>query len=480
MTPLVVGEGSAPLGTAWLSNGTGVDLAAAGYREDEYLVAGTAGVWGRDRDGAAVLTHSAPYVTRVLVRRPIEEARFTGVVEAEPLHQEYDAAMSWRAAHRWIIRTGAAWMGVTQDPRLAASMRDEFDPVRYAPLSIPKAGMGFDIVGDVARAARAGLVPALSGGCRPRRIHLSGWSATGSFCRAFLGDGFHDRHRREDGAPPFDGYLIGISSGGAVAGGYPQLSEGAARPPVGDSRRTIAGYDVPVVELLSELESETQGPCLRPDADALDDRYRLYQVAGTSHDSFGPRRALTNQTQYRERGFEVPARRTNEPLSDAPGQVVAHAAYALLDRWARDGAEWAPPRAPRFELTDEPPDHANPTGEARALRRDAFGNAVGGIRTPWIEAPLATYVPSSTPAPGMRPSRWAPPGADPTHIAALTGSARPFSERVVRELYASREDYVRRYAAACDRLVEEGLLLTEDAAELVADARERPLPLPLR
>lgn len=475
VAPLPAGNGSLPLGTASLAGEVGIPLAPAGYREDEYLVTGTAGIWGRDGHGAAQRLRTARYVTRVLVRRPEDPSGFSGVVEMEPLHQDYDAAMTWRAAHRWIMRSGAAWVGVTQHAPIAASMREAFDPERYGALSIPAVGMGFDILGDVALAVRSGGVPALSGRWAPQRVYLSGWSATGSFCRAFLGDGFHGRHRGADGSPAFDGYLIGVSSGGAPVGGYPPLSDGVDRPAASDPRRTIGGHDVPVIELLSELESETHGPCLRPDSDAPGDRYRLYQVAGCSHDSFGARRVLTNTEQYRRRGLEVPVRRTNEPASDARGEVIAHAVLELLDRWVAESR--TPPSAARFELEDPPPDHANPTGDARALRRDRLGNAIGGIRTPWVEVPVASYHPSSTPAPGAcRPGPWAPT-ADPVHIAALIGSMTPLGRDALRELYRDRQDYLCRYERQCGELVAEGFLLADDVPGLMRAARERELPL---
>lgn len=473
--PLPTDRGGVPLGTAWLNGGVGVDVRPAGYREDEYLVSGTAGVWAYDPHGVACRLHTLPYVTRMLVRRPQDAGRFSGVVQMEPLHQEYDSAMTWRATHAWIMRTGSAWVGVTHHAPIAASLRDEFDPQRYGELSIPETGMGFDIVGGIAHAIRVGAVPGLAGAFAPARIFLSGWSATASFCRAFLGDGFHDRHRNENGSPAFDGYLLGVSSGGAPRGGYPPLSDGVRRPEVGDERRTIGGHDVPVIELLSELESETHEPCLRPDSDAPSDRYRLYQVAGTSHDSFGPRRVLTNAAQYRRRGLDVPPRRINEAPSDARGEVVAHAVFALLDRWAHTGEP--PPSAPRFELADQPPDHHNPSGPARALHRDRFGNAIGGIRAPWVEVPVAAYHPTSTPAPGLcRPSRWAPT-SDPAHIAALIGSMTPLARDDLRELYHTREEYLKRYEQACRSLLADGFLLDEDVGPLLGHAAARPLAI---
>ncbi|HBO12966.1 MAG TPA: hypothetical protein DD491_09305, partial [Halieaceae bacterium] len=43
------------------------------------------------------------------------------------------------------------------------------------------------------------------------------------------------------------------------------------------------------------------------------------------------------------------------------------------------GGGAAPPEAPRLSLTDD-----------GAIERDEFGNAVGGIRTPYVDAPAAS------------------------------------------------------------------------------------------
>jgi Alpha/beta hydrolase domain len=477
-TALPSAEDSLPLGTAYLPDARlGLDLATVGYREHEFLVSGLASLWTYDADGTAIPRRDAvPYMTRVLVRAPDASSGSGSALIAEPLHREYDSAPTWRTAGDWIVRTRATWVGITQDPYAANSMRAELDPVRYGRLSIPAAGLGFDIVGQVVGTLRTGALPDVLPIDAADRALLSGWSMTGSFCRAFLGDGFHGRHRLPDGGPVFDGYLVGISSGAAGRAGYPPLSEPASPPPVGDPRRTIGRHDVPVIELLSEFESETHGPCLRPDADEPDDRYRLYQVAGTSHAGFGGWSGATNREQYRRRGLPVPAREINERPSDARGEVVARAVFDLLDRWATTGE--APPRVGRFELEDRPPERPNPTGDARALRRDEFGNVVGGIRTPWVDVPVASYAPHSTPKPGScLPAPGAPTG-DAEHVASLLGNMEPLPEATLRDLYGSRREYLARYGESCRRLLAEGLLLEPDLDLLLDQAQGRVLPLP--
>ncbi len=60
---------------------------------------------------------------------------------------------------------------------------------------------------------------------------------------------------------------------------------------------------------------------------------------------------------------------------------VLQSALAHLIRWTRGGE--AAPSAPRIELTDaEPPE----------IVEDAHGIAKGGIRTPWVDVPVAQDV----------------------------------------------------------------------------------------
>ncbi|WAP53567.1 alpha/beta hydrolase domain-containing protein [Streptomyces sp. S465] len=471
---LPVTPGSSPLGTSHLPDqDIGVDLAPLGYTEREFLVSGTAGEY-RHRDGVLERTGERPFTTRVLVRTPAPE-RFNGVVQAEPLHPDYDSAGTWRMAHGWITATGAAWVGITQDHRSAATLRDDYDPDRYRDVSIPAAGLRWDIVGHILTALRTPGPSVLHDLAeRVSHVYLSGWSNTGSFCRVFLQDGFHARHRLRDSAPAVDGYLIGISSGAAGDSGYPPLADGSPSLPHDDPRRVIGPADVPVFEVLSELESETHRCVLRPDGDTPDDRYRLYQVAGTSHHSPLLSSVLTNSAQFRRLGHDVSDWRITEETSDAQLDAVARAAYALLHRWAAAGQP--PPHAERFSYAA--PDGSVPPGTAEELLRDAYGNVRGGVRTPWVEAPLAAYSPHSTPAPGScRPSPWAPLGS-PELVAGLIGHMTPLPAEQVAALYADRQDYLNRFEAACDRLTAQGLLLEPDAHDLLVAARRRPFPRP--
>jgi hypothetical protein len=105
---------------------------------------------------------------------------------------------------------------------------------------------------------------------------------------------------------------------------------------------------------------------------------------------------------------------------------------------------------------------------------DANGNALGGIRHPLVDAPLATHVGWSLRASGYGEGE----------LFTIQGSMIPFAateaERQragdprpsLEARYASRDDWAAQLAAATDRLVHERLLLPEDGERLIAAARE--------
>jgi hypothetical protein len=461
--PLLTSGQSQPLGAAWLpQRGRGLDLAAHGYVEQEYLVSGVADVWTWDAQLCAVPVRPEPFTTRVLVRRPADGTRFSGAVQLEPHHPDDDRAMSWGMIGPWLVRSGHAHVGVTHDP---ASVDDliAFDLGRYGRLRISHPSQRWDILGLMAAAISQGALPAFAD-VEVTRIVMSGWSMTGTFCRTFLGEGFHDRATL-GARPAVDGYVICISSGGAGRAGYASLRDGITLP-LEDPRRTVGSHGVPVVELLSEGESETHHSVLRDDGDAPEDRYRLYQAAGTGHLITGVRAINTNRRQLEDRGFPALGREINEHPSDARMDLVARAVFQAVDGWIASGT--APPRGARFEYDSTGEGPRGLMVESRPLARDDDGNVIGGIRTPWVEVPAATYLPHSTPRPGSCQPGPHAPYRDPALLADLIAHMRPFGAAELRRRYGSIEGYRARLEASARGLAAAGWLLAEDLPELLA------------
>jgi hypothetical protein len=465
-TPLPADRDSVPFGAAWLPrHRRGVDLAAHGYVEEEYLVSGQADDWTWDDDLRPVPAGPRPFTTRILLRRPADPAVFSGAVYLEPNHADFDRSLTWSATAPWLVRSGHAHVGVTQEPATVPDLA-RWDPVRYAALSIPRPGQRWEIVGLVAALVKIGAC--LPVGYPVSRVVMSGWSQTGTFCRTFLGEGFHGRSRA-GGRPAVDGYIICISSGGAGRPGYGVLRP-SAELPLDDPRRTVGAQGVPVIELLSEGESETHRAVLRPDSDDPADPYRLYQVAGTGHVN-GRHELAVNRLQMADRGWAVKPTEVNERLTDGRMDLAARAVFAAMDRWLADGT--LPPRMQsRFGYGDPAgPATRGIMPESLPLARDFDGNVTGGIRTPWVEVPLGGHFPHSTPVPGRCEPAPHAPYADPAMLANLWAHLLPFPAAELARRYGDRDQYLARLETAALASVKSGWLLGEDLPEYLTSAR---------
>ena len=105
---------------------------------------------------------------------------------------------------------------------------------------------------------------------------------------------------------------------------------------------------------------------------------------------------------------------------------------------------------------------------------DEDGNETGGLRTPEVEVPLATYTPWNLRSEEI--------GA-PEQMADFRGSfllfpgtvaereARHDPRRSIAERYKSREDYIGRYTNAAVELVNQRFLLAEDLPEMIEHAK---------
>jgi hypothetical protein len=112
------------------------------------------------------------------------------------------------------------------------------------------------------------------------------------------------------------------------------------------------------------------------------------------------------------------------------------AALHHLDAWVRTGDP--PPAGDRYEFTD-----------AGTLALDEHGNALGGIRLPPVDVPVARYVSTS---------------------CNLGGITIPFTEIELQQLYPTHAAYYCAMVAATETSVQDGFLLEPDAEDLLARA----------
>jgi hypothetical protein len=125
---------------------------------------------------------------------------------------------------------------------------------------------------------------------------------------------------------------------------------------------------------------------------------------------------------------------------------VLSASLSHLDAWVRTGR--APPKAPRIRTRG---------GETPKIVRDEHGNAVGGVRTPLVEVPLATLTGDRNPG---------------GTFCLLFGTTTPFDATTLAALYPTSGDYARQFAASADAAVKSGFWLEPESDNFTAAARQ--------
>jgi hypothetical protein len=430
-----------------------VNLKRAGYVQNEYIASGTStsytaaseltgdGRWSFAPDG------SAPYRTRVLVRRPSDRARFSGTVVVEWLNVSggVDADPEWATVHEEILRRGDVWVGVSAQRigveggpvlvRLEAPGAEvaglglkAIDPARYGSLEHPGDGFAFDIYTQVARGLRSGTGMA---GVRPKRVIAAGQSQSALALVTYY-----------NGVQPltnaFDGFFV-HSRGGA---GLPLVGPGQSAEIANAIGRTPTTFradeDAPVLDVQTEgdVTSVLNSYVARqPD----NKHFRLWEVAGTAH---ADAHLLAANAQYTNCAV---------PINNGALHVVAKAGLRALTTWVETGK--APAKAPRIDVAPGPPPQ---------IQRNADGIALGGIRTPPVDVPVAALSGS--------------PGPNPSTICLLLGSTNPISYERIAQLYRSRPTYRQRYDEGVGAAIKAGFVLREDRAALQAFAEPSRIP----
>ncbi len=464
-----------------------------GYEEDEYFVSGTGSLYEYTPTGIEIVTPcpavvttgctDIPYTTRMLVKRPIDPHKFSGNVIIEPLNPSagFDIAAVWDRSVNSFVRNGDIFVGWTSRFGTIATLK-AFNSTRYAPLtwgqnSAVSDGITFDIAAQMGALFKENGPGSPTNGLRVRHVIEAGFSQDGGFTFT-QADVFNALERLPDGGPAYDGYVPGGTTGPSdIDFG---VSAAGALPP-GDPRVQMQPRDVPVIHINTETEEALEVavigalPYRRPDSDAPNDRYRLWEVPGASHvsnDLNDP--VITLQASLAELlGIPVAALPPNGcthqqfvfgPSVGVAGVVdpntypfsnVANAAFVDLARWV--DFNLPPPHADRITLTNTTP----PT-----IARDSFGNALGGVRTPFVDVPFATYVPTDTVA----------------HVTTFSGFCvlygynEPFSDATLDSLYRDHDEYVFQVGFDSLRLVLQGFWLAPDAVGVVQQAAQSDIP----
>ena len=441
----------------WAFGAPVFDLAGHGYREDEFFLEGQATRYaaapgtelGFDGHWQVEPVESAPFKTRLVVLRPVDPAAFSGTVllSWNNVSAGYDNFGGGDAvlfgSGSALVAVSAQRVGVHGFPQNPMGLMT-WDPERYGSLSIPSDDYSFDIFTQAAQSLRggAGGVDPM-GGLEVRRIIAQGASQSAGRLSTYV-------NAVQPLAGAIDGFLLTLYFGsgsplevgqGFVSLPAPGTEEARTRPPLVGSHQLRDDLDVPVMVVNSESETESCYGVRQPDTD----RFRYWEAAGTAHIS---RQAMASAgpRYQRDFGFVPP----DQPgINEAPMNPVIDAAMHHMLAWVEHGV--APPSQPRIEFVGEPP----------AVSRDEHGIARGGIRLPEVEVPIAHN--SAIPL-------------TPDFTSRLGGSSSPFPPEVLRALYASRADYLKRFEQAAREAEAAGAILPAGAETLIAEAAASGAP----
>jgi hypothetical protein len=438
------------------------DLSELGYLEEEYFVSGLAQAYASvgegkgDRQWLLSPVDRSEFRTRFVVRRPLDPSRFNGTVIVEWLNVSggTDVEPDWALMHRHIIREGFAWVGASaQKAGIDGGGLIEgqnhikvLDPDRYGTLNHPGDAYSYDMFSQIGRIFRDSSQGGPLGPLVAARLIACGHSQSAAFLVTYL-------NAVDPIAAVYDGYLVhGRGATGSNLDGFrtPAGPTGEDRPAV---TPVLIREDVrvPVLTLQSETDVCVLGGGQARQSDS--DRIRLWEVAGSAHAEtylLVACRADTGALAPEELAAMLDPTAglanfpTPNPIASGPQQhYVGHAALAGLERWVRDGTP--PPEAARLESTD---------GGA-SLVLGPNGIAVGGIRTPWVDVPVATLS-------GLQEG-----GGE--GMTFLFGTTKPFTAADIAELYPGGVAYyLTQFGESLDAAVERGFLLEADTAEIRA------------
>jgi hypothetical protein len=432
--------------------GTTFPLSEVGYEQSEYFISGTATSYvptsplTTDGRWSVTAKSTAPFKTRVVVYRPIDPSKFNGTVVVEWLNVTggLDDAPEWVLTHNELIRDGFAWVGVSAQAVGVNALKSS-DPSRYGSLSHPGDSFSYDIFSQAGQSVWDNAAQLL-GGLTPEHVIAAGESQSADRLTTYI-----------DAVAPvanvYNGYLVHSRIGSPAP--LSQSPEPTVTVPISVQFRT--DISAPVFEF--ETETDAAGTTLY-DRQPNTNQFRLWEVAGGSHFDYyglfiGPsdtgngQGAVLNLAAEQNPPSIVPELGTcTDPINTSGTHWVLNAAVWWLNQWVVNGV--APPIPPLLEVTTTP-------GEPVVFVTDANGNVLGGVRSPQVDAPIATLS-------GVGNS------GGLAGFCSIFGRTIPFSSSQLANLYKNHGQFVSQWVQATQNDVKGGYLLPADAVELKTSA----------
>lgn len=432
---------------------TSFDLSEVGFVQEEFFLAGTASSFinlnelGSDGRWEAEPAVTADYRTRVVVYRPQKQEDFSGTVVVEWMNvsEGFDLPYGWVLSHVKALRSGDAWVEVTAqraglegtDDALFPFYLRAANPERYASLEHPGDSFSYDIFTQVTAVVKDAGENSIVGGFPVDVIMAVGESQSSSRLLTYV-----NAIQPLYGA--FDAFLVDSRYDSS----QPLSQAPQAQVPAPEKVLFRDDLTTPVINTQSETDVIPLGSVDERQPDS--DYFRLWEVAGSAHgdnyqvdsgrSDIGIEPEFTTVVENTViLGIIVCA----APLNSGVVPWVYIAALDALDHWVRDDV--AAPKADRLATTDDFSDYLY----------DDVGNVLGGIRTPYVDAPAA---------------RLSGEFNDGNPICRLGGTTELFSAAAMASRYVDRQGYIDAVAKATDRAVDAGFILTPDAQRIRAAA----------
>ncbi|MBW2243508.1 MAG: hypothetical protein JRH01_16115 [Deltaproteobacteria bacterium] len=483
--PVAAGGPTAPVTSTLAPEGLGesfvpgvrlVSELPGGYVEEEFILSGAANNYTYAelpvRDELVLLQTDVPWTTRIIVRRPPDAAAFNGTVVIEWWNStaQFDTAPVWDPSAEFFVREGWIYVGVTNSPtsigHLVGGCRTFglLPPTcgtRYAGLSIPEAGVAFEMGSQIANKLKGNDADRpIPPGYDVERIYHSGQSQQGGSIITYA-TAFH--------FPINDGYFVQAASGARPINFLPNCEPSPDNPsppsypactPRVQGADALVATDLPVPLVQAMTETDVPRAAARGSRQPDSENFRYYEMAGVAH------------THVHKNVELIPAGFLGGPLApplfledaclnplntgaDGPvfGKYLQNAMWANLDRQVKQGI--APPSGELIELD-----------AAGGIARGPLGNAIGGIRLPALEVPIASYTGVNLVDPAVPLFLQSLLGL----FCFLTGSSADFDDVTLATLYQNNDDYVSDVHAAAKDLRRDGFLLQTAVNQIVADA----------
>jgi hypothetical protein len=440
-------EAPPPVGEIGLSS---YDPTSLGYERSElflvggaqrYLPVGTFSHSGQWTVTEQPLTGEGAFRTRMVVYRPSDPEDFNGTVIVEWMNVTAGADLpnDWLMSHTELVRSGYAYVGVSAQAVGVNQLRSS-QPARYGGLVHPGDSFSYDIFSEAGQNIRQN--PRVLDGLVPERLIATGESQSAGRLVTYI-NAVHPV------ADVYDGFMVhSRGSGGAPLSQSPQTAVPVPSP-------SLIRLDVDVPVMVVQAEGDVISANLntrQPDMG----NFRLWELAGTSHaDAYMIGVAATDNGDGTgaQRMFDYMRTPINagctSPINAGAHHWHMNAAFDALNTWVRDGD--APPPAPWLQVVSTSP---------TVLARDAQGNALGGVRSPHVDAPVAT-LDSENGGPVF---------------CRLFGRTIPLTPTQLAALYPTHTAFVAAWSAALDDAVEAGHILAADAPELLAAAQASTVP----